>query len=191
MERPPVKVLKIRSRVPAFLVACVCASLTGAAQSPPPDAGSAPIKIAFFDVEMADFSAGGPLAGQSPEETARVNLASDRLRELFGKAGRYQLIDISADHPGVSAVNAEAMRLHYIRDCNGCEVDIARAVGADQTFVAFFKKVSRMEGGLEFHIRDVKTGALVKLAQTEWRGSTDESWTRAVTWLFKHRILDE
>lgn len=189
------KVLKMRSRVSTFLVACVCASLTGAAQSPSPkdsaDAGSAPIKIAFFDVEMADFSAGGPLAGQSPEETARINLTSQRLRELFGKAGRYQLIEISADHPGVSAVNAEAMRLHYIRDCNGCEVDIARALGADQTFLGFFKKVSRMEGGLEFRIHDVKTGALVKLVQTEWRGSTDESWTRAVTWLFKHRILDE
>jgi hypothetical protein len=189
------KVLKMRSRVCVLLVACVCASLTGAAQSPSPkdsaDAGSAPIKIAFFDVEMADFSAGGPLAGQSPEETARINLTSQRLRELFGKADRYQLIEISADHPGVSAVNAEAMRLHYIRDCNGCEVDIARALGADQTFLGFFKKVSRMEGGLEFRMHDVKTGALVKLVQTEWRGSTDESWTRAVTWLFKHRILDQ
>jgi hypothetical protein len=188
-------VLKIRSRVSAFLLACVCSSLTSAAQAPSPqnsaDAGSAPIKIAFFDVELADFSAGGPLAGQSPEETARINLTSERLRELFGKTGRYELIDISGDHPGVSVVNAETIRSHDIRGCNGCEVDIARALGADQTFLAFFKKVSRMEGGLEFQIRDVKTGALVKHVQTDWRGSTNESWTRAVTWLFKHRILDE
>jgi uncharacterized protein DUF2380 len=177
----------------AFLVACVCASVAGAAdvRSNGDGAASAPIKIAMFDVELADFSAGGPLAGQSPEETARISLASKKIRELLKKSGRYELVEVSPDNPEISAVNAQAMRSHYLRDCNGCEVDIARAMNADQSFLAFFKKVSLMEGGLEFQIRDVKTGALVKHAQADWRGSTDESWTRAVTWLFKHRILNE
>ncbi|HEY7643858.1 MAG TPA: DUF3280 domain-containing protein [Hyphomicrobiales bacterium] len=188
-------ILNLKSLGSAFLAACACALLANAAEAPSSEksagAGSAPIKLAFFDVELADFSAGGPLAGQSPEETARINLTSERLRELLRATGRYELVDISAGHPAISAVNAEPLRLHYLRDCNGCEVDIGKALGADQTFLAFFKKVSRMEGGLEFHIRDVKTGAFVKRVQTDWRGSTDESWTRAVTWLFKHRILDE
>jgi hypothetical protein len=184
------RILKLKTLGSALLCACACALLANAAEAPK-STGSAPIKLAFFDVELADFSAGGPLAGQSPEETARIDLTSKRLRELLVKSGRYELVDISADHPGISAVNAEPLRLHYLRDCNGCEVDIGKALGADQTFLAFFKKVSRMEGSLEFHIRDVKTGASVKRAQADWRGSTDESWTRAVTWLFKHRILDE
>ncbi len=189
------KAPNLMRRGTAFLVACACASIASAAEVPnigkSNGAVSAPIKIAMFDVELADFSAGGPLAGQSPEETARISLTSERLRELLKKTGRYELVDVSANHPGLSAVNAEAMRSHYLRDCNGCEVDIARTLGADQTFLAFFKKVSVMEGGLEFQIRDVKTGAFVKHVQADWRGSTDESWTRAVTWLFKHRVLSE
>ena len=31
-----------------------------------------PIKLAVFDLELDDLSAGGPLAGESAEETARL-----------------------------------------------------------------------------------------------------------------------
>ena len=181
--------LKLKGLGSALLLIFAWTSLVGAADAP--SGGPAPIKLAFFDVELADYSAGGPLAGQSAEETTRINLTSARIRELLKQTGRYELVDISAEHPGISPADAEPLRMHYLRDCNGCEADIGRALGADQTFLAFFKKVSRMEGGLEFHIRDAKTGAFVKRAQADWRGSTDESWTRAVTWLFKRRISDE
>jgi len=47
-----------------------------------------------------------------------------------------------------------------------------------------------MEQSLEIHIRDAKTGELMKIAGTDLRGETDDSWRRALDWLIKDRILD-
>lgn len=98
------KAPNLTRRGTAFLVACVCASVAGAAdvRNNANGGASAPIKIAMFDVELADFSAGGPLAGQSPEETARISLTSKKIRELLKKSSRYELVDVSADHPEIS-----------------------------------------------------------------------------------------
>ena len=37
-----------------------------------------------------------------------------------------------------------------------------------------------MEQYLEFRIRDARTGELVNVSQTDLRGETDESWSRAI-----------
>jgi hypothetical protein len=47
-----------------------------------------------------------------------------------------------------------------------------------------------MEQSLEIHIRDAKTGELMKIAGTDLRGETDDSWKRALDWLIKDRVLD-
>ena len=39
-------------------------------------------------------------------------------------------------------------------------------------------------------VRDAKTGRVVAMAQAGLRGDTDESWTRALDWLVRNRLLD-
>jgi len=39
-------------------------------------------------------------------------------------------------------------------------------------------------------VRDAKTGRVVAVAQAGLRGDTDESWTRALDWLVRNRLLD-
>ena len=76
----------LRAVVRQLFAACLCCALAfyaglGRAEDATP-AIKPPaklIKLAVFDLELDDFSAGGPLAGESAEETARC-VASPRWR---------------------------------------------------------------------------------------------------------------
>ncbi|MDE2578168.1 MAG: DUF2380 domain-containing protein [Hyphomicrobiales bacterium] len=144
----------------------------------------APIrKIAVFDFELEDFSAGGPIGGQSAVETERLKAATQQTRDLLSQSGLFIVtpVDQSTEANG---------REHWLRKCNGCEADLARAAGADLSLLGVFHKISVMEQSLRFLVRDAATGEPRGALQTDLRGETDESWTRAVKWIVEHRILE-
>jgi len=140
-------------------------------------------KLAVFDLELDDFSAGGTLAGESAAKTERLARMSKLARELLAQSGLFEVIDASASE------NPEA-KAHWLRKCNGCEAEAARALGADLAFLGFFRKISVMEQMLELRIRDARTGELVNLSRTDYRGETDESWRLALTWLIRYRLVE-
>ncbi len=172
----------LRATARLLFAACFCCALAfcaglGRAED------AKPIKLAVFDLELDDFSAGGPLAGESAEETARLRRVTALAREQLAKSGLFELVDTSAS-------SDENLRAHWLRKCNGCEADIARALGADMSFLGFFRKISVMEQNLEFRIRDARTGELMNVSQTDYRGETDESWSRAIVWLIRHGLVE-
>ncbi|HEY8162539.1 MAG TPA: DUF3280 domain-containing protein [Methylocystis sp.] len=142
-----------------------------------------PIKLAVFDLELDDFSAGGPLAGESAVETARLQRMTRLARELLSRSGLFEIVDVN-----VSASPTVAQ--HWLRKCNGCDADSARDLGAEMSFVGFFRKVSVMEQCLELRIRDARTGQLVHVSQTDLRGETDESWSRALKFLIRYELVE-
>jgi hypothetical protein len=160
----------------AFFMALL-APVTGRSEPKPP------IKLAVFDFELDDFSAGGPLAGESPVETAMLRRVTALAREQLAQSGLFEIVDGSAS-------TNEMVKSHWLRKCNGCEAAIARDLGAEMSFIAFFRKISVMEQYLEFRIRDAHTGALINASQTDLRGETDESWSRAIVWLIRYRLVE-
>lgn len=160
----------------AYLIASL-APVTGRSEPKPP------IKLAAFDVELDDFSAGGPIAGESAVETARLRLVTVLARERLAQSGLFEIVD------GGASTN-EMVKSHWLRKCNGCEADIARDLGAEMSFIAFFRKISVMEQYLEFRIRDARTGALMNVSKADLRGETDESWSRAIVWLIRYQLVE-
>lgn len=142
-----------------------------------------PIKLAVFDFELDDFTAGGPIAGESVAETARLQRVTLQARQLLAQSGLFEIVDVDA------ATN-EMVKAHWLRKCNGCEAEVARDLGAEMSFVGFFRKISVMEQYLEFRIRDVRTGQLVNFSHADLRGETDESWSRAISWLIRYRLVE-
>jgi len=143
----------------------------------------APIKLAVFAFELDDFSAGGPIAGESAVETERLRRATQQARDLLAQSGLFQIVD-------AEAAAAAVLDRQWLRRCNGCEADVAKEVGAEMSFLGMFRKISVMEQYLEFRIRDARTGQLVLIAQTDLRGETDESWRRAVAFLIRYRVVE-
>ncbi len=141
------------------------------------------IKLAVFDMELDDFSAGGPIAGENAAETARLERMTALARDLLSKSGLFELVDTRGSK---NAMVAE----HWLRKCNGCDSDAARDLGADMSFVGFFRKISIMEQSLEIRIRNARTGELVHVSQADLRGETDESWSRALKFLLRYELVE-
>ena len=147
-------------------------------------AGTAPpVKLAIFDFELEDFSAGGQLTGETPAEADQLKLATSEARQLITQSGRYSLVD-------VSGADAEAVKAHWLRKCGGCDAVIARKLGADQSLIGVITRISRTEYTVWFQIRDARDGAVIINKQTDLRMGADYPWSRGAAWLIKNRLLN-
>jgi hypothetical protein len=156
--------------------------LLGAALLPEIAGGTgtpAPVKLAVFDFELEDLSAG---PGESPADTLLLTQITSDARRTIASSGRYTLVD-------TGGADAEAVKGRWLHRCHGCGAGTAPTLGAEQSFVGFVTRISRMEYMVRIEISDTKTGAVISDVQTGLRMGTDDSWNRGVGALIKDRIL--
>ena len=154
----------------AGLAACVLAG-------PAARADTVALRAALFPVAFDDTSMQAPL----PDELARVRAIQAQLRDLLAASGRYSFVDI--------APVAAAAAGRDLYDCHGCDVPLARQVGAQVSIVAWVQKVSNLILNINAVIRDVATGQPVAAGSVDIRGNTDQSWSRGVSYLVRNRLL--
>jgi Protein of unknown function (DUF2380) len=164
-----------KSATACFFCAALLAAFPAEAASP------APIKLAIFDFEFEDFT--DRSAGETPSDTEQLRRVTDEVRQLLAQSGRYSLID-------VGSADAAAVKAHTLRDCNGCDADIALKLGAEQSFVGVVKRISRTEYTVRFQIRDATTGTVVSREDSGLRMGADYSWSRGAARLIKDRLLE-
>ena len=146
------------------------------------DSRPAPIRLAVFDFELDDTSAGASLTNAA--DAAQLGLVTTEVRKLIEQSGRYQLVD-------VSRADAEAVRAHALGKCDGCDATVAAKLGAEQSLIGIVTRISRMEYQVTYRIRDARTGAVIATEQTGLRMGADYSWTRGAAALIKARLLKE
>ena len=134
-------------------------------------------RLAFFGFELINTSP----EPTRPDETARLATIGDIARTELGKHG-YELVDIAP-------VADEVAKRRPLRDCNGCELDPARQLGAGLAAFGWVQKVSNLILNINLQIRDVATGRLVQAASTDIRGNTEESWEHGIRYLIKNRLF--
>ncbi len=159
----------------------LCAALLVAL--PASAATSAPIKVAIFDFELEDFSAGASTVGETASDMEQLTRATDEIRELLAGSGRYRVVD-------VSTADAAPAKAHTLRDCDGCEAAIALKLGADQSLLGVVRRISRMEYIARFQIRDARTGTVVFDENSGLRMGANYSWNRGAARLIKDRLLE-
>jgi Protein of unknown function (DUF2380) len=157
------------------LIACATATVAASPEVPP--------KLVVLDVEISGDLGG---AGLAAEHQARLSLASTRLRESLSHTGLYELLDST---PAESTIDELQSRYRYLHDCNGCDLDLGRQLGADQVLVAWVDRVSALILSLTYEIHDVATGQIIARKSFGFRGDNDASWTRAIDYMV--RDLDE
>lgn len=144
-------------------------------------AAATPRSIVVFDFELIDTSLEGSVNGPRADEQARLKDVSERLRRRLAESGQVALAD-------VTPVAAEA-RANNLQACGGCDLRLARKVGAELALTGTVQKVSNLILNMNVYVRDVATGQAVAAASADFRGNTDESWTRALDWLVRNRLL--
>ncbi len=166
------------------LITSVAAGLTGSLLLVfQVDAQSPPIKIAVFQFELADLSAGAGIAGDPNADVAQLNQATSDVRDLMSHSGRYEIVD-------VASAEGNAVRDHRLRECDGCDAAIALKLGADQSFVAVVSRISRMEYVVRFQIRDARNGDPILVRESGLRMGANYSWPRGATALVKSGLLN-
>lgn len=140
----------------------------GAAQAAP--------KAAIFPFDWIDESLEGQYRGSRSDEAHRLVLASEELRKLAAHDAGYEVLDLGA-------LANEVERSAPFYKCNGCEIDIARRIGADVAVTGTVKKISNLLLIFHIYVSDVRSGKLTRAQRIDIRGNTDESWLRGVRWL--------
>ncbi len=140
-----------------------------------------PPKVAVFDFELIDTSADGEVAGPKTGEQDRLMRADQRLRKELAESGKFQVLDIAP-------VRAEAQGSN-LQACGGCDVQLAQKLGADLAMTGVVLKVSALILNINIHVRDTQTGRLIASMSVDLRGNTDESWSRAMSYLLRNRLL--
>jgi len=166
-----------KSATASLLCAALLAAFSAEAASP------APIKLAIFDFELEDFTDRPSSVGEAPADTEQLRRVTDEVRQLLAQSGRYDLID-------VGSADATATKAHTLRECNGCDADIALKLGAEQSFVGVVRRISRTEYTVRFQILDARTGTVVSKEDSGLRMGANYSWNRGAARLINDRLLE-
>jgi hypothetical protein len=161
----------MRARLAAILLALTLAVPTRA--DPP--------RLAVFDFELLDTSLPGEMNGPRRDEHERLMRAGEQLRKELAESGKFELLDISP-------INAAAHNSNLLA-CGGCDVRFAQQLGADLYMIGVVQKVSELILIMSIQVRDAHTGHLVAAVNADLRGNSDETWSRATTYLLHHRLL--
>jgi hypothetical protein len=159
-------------RIPGFVVALLLVSWPAHAD---------PLKAAVFDFELLDTSLQGEVTGPQADEQRRLKEVSEQLRKALAEAGKFVVLDIAPVNAAAHASN--------LQSCGGCDLQYAQQLGADLAITGLVQKVSALILNMNIYLRDTHTGRLVTYMSADFRGNTDESWSRTASYLLRNRLL--
>jgi Protein of unknown function (DUF2380) len=141
-------------------------------------AGALP-RVAVFDFEMINTSS-LPI---TPAEDARLKRLGETLRKRLAESGLVQVVDIGPVE--------EAARASNLQFCGGCDGDLAMKVGAQLSITGTVQKVSDLILNENIYLRDAASGKMLAVMSADMRGNTDETWSRALVWLLRYRLIPD
>jgi hypothetical protein len=124
------------------------------------------------------FVSCGPTVAQS---VAVFDFELIELRKRLRDSGRFSLVNITPIASEAQASNLQA--------CGGCDVQLARRIGAELAITGTVQKVSNLILNMNIYVRDASSGATIAAMSADMRGNTDESWSRTLDWLVRNRLL--
>ena len=139
-----------------------------------------PPKLAVFDFELIDTSLEGAVNGPRADEQARLARLGEALRDRLAVSGRYVPVNISPV--------AEEARRSNLQACGGCDAKLAARVGAELAVTGTVQKISNLILNMNIYVRDAD-GRLLRQMSADFRGNTDESWSRTMSYLIRNRLL--
>ena len=113
---------------------------------------------------------------------ARIAMLDEAAVTELARRGIYESV-------GTDPVQAELAKLGSLRDCQGCELDLAKKLGAEYAAFGWVQKVSNLILNINMQIREVASGRLVRAGSVDIRSNTDEAWRRGLVYLIENRIL--
>jgi hypothetical protein len=132
--------------------------------------------LAVMDFELIDEMGQYETAQGRREADRRLGLITSELEREFRTRSMYRVVDSAP-----AAQFIEKLKSSYdLRACNGCEIDIGKALGADRVALCWVQKVSNLILNINIEVHSVPGGDLLYAKSVDIRGNTDEAWLRGV-----------
>ncbi len=141
-----------------------------------------PMSIEVFPFELEDKSAGAGIIPPDEHDRRYLFELAQVAKDMLSQTGRFTVIDL----PGR---DEQVVAPHGLRNCGGCEGQIAKEHGASLALLGVITRVNRTEHTMFIRILDVETGKSVSEDFTDLRMGANHAWPRSVKWLMKNRIL--
>ena len=151
------------------------------------NAESSHISLSKRNIVVTNFEIMGDLGGiqfKVPHQK-RIQMASDKVREKLQNTNLYKVVDNKI----ASVVIKKISEGQYVTLCNGCELDIAKKLGAEYILLPWVYRVSNLILTMHFEIKEVATGKTVIRKVLDFRGDNDKAWLRAINHFI--RFLNE
>ncbi len=140
---------------------------------------TAPRSAAVMEFELFDDMSAYEDPTVMQAESRRITLISETLRQELSERGLYRVVD---NHAAAKLISDSKARQN-LRDCNGCEIDIGKALGADVIVIGWVQKVSNLILNINVQVKDVRTGEMLYAQSVDLRSNTDQSWLRGIRYM--------
>ncbi len=164
-----------------FVAAVAFGPAVGVGAPGPAPANPAPIKVAVFTFEFEDLAPAAVLLQKPADTAATMEKVTNAAREELSHSGRYLPID-------ASAAGGDAAGGKPLRDCNGCEAELAAKLGAQQSMIGLVRKVTETDYYVVIRMRDANTGKVLDQQEALFAGD-QSGWATGVRMLIRHQVL--
>ncbi len=141
-----------------------------------------PMSIEVFPFELEDKSAGSGIIPPDEYDRRYLSESAQVAKDMLSQSGRFAVVDVPAR-------DGQAAAPHGLRNCGGCEGQIAKEHGASFALLGVVTRVNRTEHTMFIRILDAETGRPVSQGFTDLRMGANHAWPRSVKWLMTNRIL--
>jgi hypothetical protein len=135
-----------------------------------------PSTLAVLPFEILDTSGE---VGSPDRHDAMLASLTRMVGERIEAAHLYKVVPQAIVAKAVAAANPGT----YLRDCNGCELDIGRSAGANEVLIGWIYKVSSLILTLHIEIKDVASGQTTYARVFDFRGDNEKAWQRAAQYM--------
>jgi hypothetical protein len=138
--------------------------------------------IEVFPFELEDKSAGAGIIPPDEHDIRYLSESAQITKDMLSKSGRFTIVD-------APATDEQAVASQGLRNCGGCEGQIAKKDGASLALLGVVTRVSRTEHTMFIRILDAETGKPVSQGFTNLRMGANYAWPRSAKWLMTNKIL--
>ena len=121
------------------------------------------------------------VTGDKAENAEKIAKFSEHLRNELDDKTQFNIINDADSLAKVKAFD-EKQDLHY---CNGCEITLAKELGAELVIVPNVFRMSHLISTLHVEFKEVESGKLIKRKSYDFRGNTDQAWERAIKYAMR------
>ncbi len=147
--------------------------------------------VVIIPFDLIDTSLQGldiPMQKADKAELKRLQKTVAQMRREIDKS---KLFEVVGSKTATRVAHEFQQRYAYLHECNGCEMRIGKLSNADYVLVGWVQKVSNLILNMSIVLRKVPSRIDVIGASVDMRGNTDESWSRAATFLVEQSLLPQ